>query len=281
MGELRIAAILTILLIPGSAIAVGSIQDNDIVFEYISFYDGDGGTSTRAEFLGAGTANDQIYHAWWFYRVGVVPEDGLLAPTSEAYGGRSANLGWTDVGALGLFDAELTVVVFDTGSGGNLFQQLEITNTSLTQGLTIDVFHYIDFDLMGSGNNDSTALDFAAGDIQMTITDGSSSNEAIVIAYGADAYQVTTYSALLDQLTDNSTDDLDNTGLPQIAQDFTGGFQWSSVTIAAGESQTFLTQLAGDSALLPPGAIPEPDAGVLLGLGLVALGVMRRRASRS
>jgi len=281
MCVLRIAAIVMILLSPSSAVALGSIEDNDIFFEYTFFFEGEGGTTSEADFTGGGTSNDQITGTWWFYRVSGVPEDGFLAPSSEAYSGNVANLGWTDVGSLGLFDAELTVVVFDAGSGGNLFQQLQITNTSLSQALTIDVFHYIDLDLMGSGNDDTTVLDSAIGDIQMTVTDGSPSSEAILIGYGADSYQVTTYSDLLDQLTDNTTDDLDNTGLPLNDQDFTGGFQWSSVTIAAGESETFLTQLAANASLLPPGAIPEPSTAALVGLGLIALGSMRRRASRT
>ncbi len=85
---------------------------------------------------------------------------------------------------------------------------------------------------------------------------------------------LTSWRTLLRDLTDNPTDNhvdkIDNTGLPFGPDDFAGGFQWSA-TVAAGSTETFLTQFARNVPLLPRGAtaVPEPNSAILSGLGLI------------
>lgn len=277
-----IVATLCALALPGVAWSIGSITDTDVTFAYTSFAQGNNDT-TNADFTGAGTG-DQVFESWWFFRVsGDGRETAFAAPDAEDYSlGNYATLDWTDVGGRGLFDARLNVAVVDPGVGGNLFQEMNITATA---NLTLEVFHYSDFDVAGSFGSDSATLTSAGPDITITVTDGGGTTVPFV-GYGADAFKVTHYGngaprALLRDLTDNGVDDLNGAGLPFGPDDFTGGFQWS-MTLLAGESTSLLTQWGTDAPLLPQSSMPtpEPGTGLLLGLGLAGLALQGSRAKR-
>ena len=266
-----------VLLAPAPAFSIGSITSGDVTFAYTDFGQGTGNT-TNTDFIGAATG-DQMYESWWFFRVsGDGAETAFAAPDLEDYSlGDYASLDWTDVAGRGLFDANLNVAVFDGGAvGGNLFQEMNIT---ATVPLTLELFHYTDFDLLSSPGNDSASLDFVGADIQMTITEGVTSTS--FIGYGADNYAVTSWRQLLNRLTNGNVTNLTDTGLPFGPGDFTGAYQWS-LTLAAGETATVLTQFGTDAPLLPPTAMPtpEPGTGVLMGLGLVWLAAVRRTPRR-
>lgn len=269
--------------LPVSADAIGSITAGDVTFAYTSFAQG-GNDTTNADFTGAGP-NDQVYESWWFFRVsGDGRETAFSAPDAEDYSlGSYATLDWTDVAGRGLFDASLDVAVIDPGVGGNLFQRMNVT---ARVDLTIDVFHYSDFDVAGSAGSDSASLISAGPDVEIGISDGGGTVVPFV-GYGANAFKVTDWSngggtrSLLRDLTDNNTDDLDGSGLPFGPGDFTGAFQWS-LNLVAGETATLLTQFGTDAPLLPASAMPAPEPGtaLLMGLGLLGLGIQGRRARR-
>lgn len=271
------------LLAPGAAWAIGSITDGGVTFAYTNFGQGNNDT-TNADFTGAGPG-DQVFESWWFFRVsGDTRETAFAAPEAEDYSlGNYATLDWSDVAGRGLFSAQLNVAVIDPGTGGNLFQEMNVTATT---NITLEIFHYSDFDVAGSFGGDSASLASAGPDIQIDVTDGGGTTVPFV-GYGADAYKVTHYGngaprALLRDLTDNGTDDLNGAGLPFGPDDFTGGFQWS-LTLLAGETATLLTQWGTDAPLLPPTAMPtpEPGTGLLLGLGLAGLAAQGSRAGRA
>jgi len=268
-----------IALVPSYASAIGSITDGDVSFEYTSFAQGTGNTS-NVNFTGAGSG-DMAFESWWFYRVQGERSETALGdtPDFESYTGSVSRLEFDDPGGAGLFSAILEAQVIDTGANtGNLFQNLRLRNNSAAD-LTIDVFHYSDFDLAGTFRNDSAVLTSAVGDVQIDIVDGSLAETASFIGYGADAFEVGRYSTLLRSLTNRSQTDLDGSGLPFVSGDFTGAFQWSSVVIGAGEVADFLTQFGSNSPLLDPEltVIPEPGSALLIGLGLAALGLRSRR----
>jgi hypothetical protein len=275
------ALALAMLVGASSSLALGTISDGAVAFSYVTFNDGSVGYSSETDFTGAGSG-DQTYESWWFYRVGGdTQQSGLLAPDSESYVGDLATLGWSDVDARGLFDAVLQVGILDGGGGsGNLLQRLTVTNTS-GASLGLDVFHLTDFDVSGTFDDDSAVLAGSGTDIQITVSDGSTADTIQFIGYGATDFQVTAYPILIDGLTLPSLMDLDNTGLPFTTADFSGAFQWSSVSIAAGESMSFMSQFAVNTSLAPPGTmpIPEPRTGALLGIGLIALALLRERRS--
>ena len=268
--------IMAALLCPLSASAIGTITDGDVTFGYTNDFNTSRGNTVDTQFVGA-AAGDLTWESWWFFRVsGDGRETAFGTPDLENYSGSVGQIDWIDPGGSGLFSASLAFEVIDTGLDmGNLFQNLSVTNTS-GASLTIDIFHYSDLDLAGTFNGDSAILATNPDGIEIGVSDGA--DYAPLIGYGATAYQVTAWRTLLRDLTDNNVDNFDNTGLPFASDDFTGGFQWST-TVAAGSTETFLTQFASNAPLLPRGAsvIPEPSSAVLSGLGLIWLGLRARR----
>lgn len=263
-------------LCPPSATAIGSVTAGDVAFAYTGFAQGPNVT-TRVNFTGA-SPSDMAYESWWFYRVaGGTRESAFTSPDIELYGGSLGVLDWADPTGAGLFSASLSVEVIDPGTGGNLFQNMRITNTS-GSSLTLSLFHYSDFDLNGTSGGDRAALGANPDGLQIDQTDGAQS--ARIVGYGANAYRVSRYAQILADLTDNGVDAFSNNGLPLNNQDVTIGFQWN-VTIAAGSYVDFMTQFSTNAALLPPSAtvlpVPEPGPAALLGLGLMALAASRPR----
>ncbi|MEM6317499.1 MAG: hypothetical protein AAF960_07500 [Bacteroidota bacterium] len=90
----------------------------------------------------------------------------------------------------------------------------------------------------------------------------------------ASAYQVLEYSDLLDLLVDVQKTDLDNTGLPFVAEDWTGAFQWI-LTIPAGATRSILAGTGGNQAspvkTVSKVVIPTMGKWALFILGLLLL----------
>lgn len=263
-----------VLTAPLSAAAIGSVSAGDVTFGYTNNFATSSGATVDVQFTGS-SAGDMAYDSWWFYRVsGGSFESAFANPDLELYSGAVGSLVWNDPAATGQFSAALSFEVIDPGTGGNLFQNMRITNTS-GSSLTIDIFHYTDLDLDGNSGGDAASLGSSPDGILINQSDGT--HTAPLIGYGADAYRVTQYRQLLQDLTDNNVDDLNNSGLPINNRDVTVGFQWS-VTIGAGSHADFMTQFASNAPLLPSTVtvVPEPGTAILLGLGLLMLAVPPR-----
>ena len=264
---------------PLTAAAIGSVTAGDVTFGYSTNFATSASDTVNVNFTGA-SAGDMAFESWWFYRVsGGTQESAFANPDIELYNSSVGRLGWNDPTGSGLFSAALSFEVFDSGTGGNLFQNLRIQNTS-GASLTIDIFHYSDFDLAGTSGADRAALGTSPDGIVINQTEGTQS--APIIGYGANAYRASRYAQLLADLTDNGVDNLANTGLPLNNQDVTVGFQWS-VTIAAGGYHDFMTQFGSNAPLLDRSVtvVPEPGTAILMGLGLLALAIPPRAASRA
>ena len=63
-----LAMILTIVLSPTAALAIGSIVDGDVTFAYTNDFSTSRGDTVDTSFTGAATGNQQ-YESWWFFRV--------------------------------------------------------------------------------------------------------------------------------------------------------------------------------------------------------------------
>jgi hypothetical protein len=272
-------ALMAALLVPSQTWAIGTINDGGVVFSFTSFASGTNNTANADFTIGGGA--DQIWESWWFFEMaGGVETPFSNTPVSESYVGNYAIISWTDIDGTGRLDADLELAVFDPGGGGGqLFQELTIRNVTGTS-VTFDVFHYTDFDAGGTWQGESASLVSAGPDIEMAISDGATLDNVPWIGYGADHFQVTTYNALLAQLTNGTSQEMNDTGLAFGPGDFTGGFQWQSETLLPGEERSFLTQWGYNAPLLPPTVMPtpEPGTGFLMGLGLVGLAFQARRA---
>jgi len=179
------------------------------------------------------TGSDHQFSTWWWYRVaGDSAETQMPPPDTESYVGNEAILTWTDVNNRGLFDAELTVFIFDVG-GALLSQRLVVTDIS-GSNLDLQVFAYTDMDMDASSGGDS-AIESAPGHIEITDT-----STATYFGQGPDGYRVDAFPVVRDALNDAAIDDFNNTGLPFGPGDYTGGFQWGRV-LAAGEAYAFGT----------------------------------------
>ncbi|MFO0688847.1 MAG: hypothetical protein U0900_09075 [Myxococcota bacterium] len=256
-------------LSPLPAAAIGSVSAGDVTFAYTNNFTTTTSNTVDVAFTGAGPA-DIAFESWWFYRLsGGTAETAFANPDIELYSGSLGQLGWTDPAGSGLFSASLSFEVLDSGTGGNLFQNLRIYNRS-GSNLTIDVFHYSDLDVNGTGSGDRASLGSSPGNIQINQSEGTQT--APIIGYGANAYRVSPFAQILADLTDTGVDNFANTGLPLNNQDVTVGFQWS-VTIAAGSYRDFMTQFGSNAPLLAQNVtvIPEPGTAVLLGLGVLLL----------
>lgn len=263
-------------LAPLSASAIGSVTAGGVTFAYTNNFTTTASNTVDVAFTGAGPA-DMAFESWWFYRVsGGSVESPFANPDIELYQGSLGQLGWDDPTGAGLFSASLSFEVFDSGAGGNLFQNMRIYNTSASS-LTIDVFHYSDLDVNGTGGSDRASLGTNAGGIQINQSEGTQT--APIVGYGANAYRVSQFAQILADLTDNGVDNFSNTGLPLNNQDVTVGFQWS-VTIAAGSYRDFMTQFGSNAPLMAQNltVIPEPGTAALLGLGLLLLAIPSRGA---
>lgn len=264
-----------LLFAAGPTHAIGTITDGSVTFGYTDDFATSFGDTVDTQFIGAATG-DLTWESWWFYRVaGDTRETAFGTPDAESYTGSIGRLDWDDPTGSGDFSAFLRMEVMDTGAGmGNLFQNLTILNTG-TSVLTIDIFHYTDLDVENSFGGDSASLVPNPEAIEIAVGDGG--DAAPIIAYGADAYQVTPYRTVLNALTDGNVDDLDDSGLPFAPADYTGAFQWS-LTIGVGEAEDFVTQFGSNAPLLPrsTSAVPEPGTALGVGLGCALLSARRR-----
>jgi hypothetical protein len=120
-----------------------------------------------------------------------------------------------------------------------------------------------DFDLLGTASNDSAVLVHAFDHMQLT--DGGSATTAEYRALGASAFLVRPYSGtnVGEELNDGAVDNFDNTGLPFGPGDFTGGFQWTRVIPAGGQSVFVVVIAINTSATFATGACCVPGTGCL------------------
>jgi hypothetical protein len=194
---------------------------------------GGGGPGTLAVW---GFCVEDLYHLYenlLFFRQ---PSDGFELPwplpDSSSYVGNTAQFQWQDVDGR-YISAVLTVVLSDdsagAGTAGTAQFTLELTNhTGMPQ--TFEFFPYVDFCVNDVCSGMTAVLQSANNWIRVSAGDTTADMRQL----GPAAYQVATYSEILDLLTDQSADTLNNTGLPYPGGDYTGAFQQQVVLPARG-----------------------------------------------
>lgn len=175
-----------------------------------------------------GVAGDLMFESGWLYRVPADTEENVFpAPDSESFAVDQVLLSWSDVDSRGLFSAELLIEINQpVAQSAVLTSTMVITNITAIDG-DFDVFKYADLDVGGTFANDVAALIISPDYIE--IIDGTDFAE--FRGGGANNYHVSPFSALRTLLIDVNVNNFSNSGLPMVAGDFTGAYQWATQTI--------------------------------------------------
>lgn len=150
----------------------------------------------------------------------------------------------------------------------DLFGDLRLT-TSGTTAQDLTLFHYLDLDLGGTGNNDSAALVEAGGVKSMRVTDPRW--RATYFGGVNNGLASEAFNGLLQSLSDGGVTNLNpnGQGFPFGPGNWTGAYQYN-VTVRPG-----ITTELGVRVRI----VPEPIALALFGIGCVGLlGIFARRS---
>ncbi|MBP9143189.1 MAG: hypothetical protein KBF21_01410 [Thermoanaerobaculia bacterium] len=207
--------------------------------------------SPTSNFTGVGTGDYLFEDGWWFRVSGDAQEFFFPAPTTTTCAAAAGTITWSNVSARG-FDASLAVAITSLGAGsGEVIQTMTITNLSDAAPLTIDLFHFADFDVNGTAGTDTATLGNPNTFIQVADT---TAGTAEYRAFGpaATSYMVRAFGAadVAVLLGDADVDNLDNTGLPFASGDITSAFQWSLVIPALGSASVSVA-LTGNQPATP------------------------------
>jgi len=216
---------------------------------------------------GTSTLNQQ----WFWYRVGLTPEQSINAISAPAITPISPSSVKLVYSSPGLFDVQVTYTLSggQIGSGASDIDEQILINNYTANPLDFHFFQYSDFNL---GASDSVALSqnlLGKFNRSTQTFGGGTSLQETVVSPGANRGEVATTPFTLNRLNDGVATDLNNS-LSAVG-DVSWAFQWD-FTIAAGSS----AQIGKDKRLVV--AVPEPTAAALAGLGLaLLLASVRRR----
>jgi hypothetical protein len=170
---------------------------------------------------------DQLFgHGWWYRLAGQSLETPFPMPTDSLYGGNESSIDWENVA--GAFDAHEAASVFDAGTAGNpgdggyVSFFLTITNTSPAFSLGMHLFHYADFDLTPTNNDDTASWVEWRSLIEVYDAPISAGYRAFQPAN----HQVGAHPAIVNLLNDGVANNLLNTGTPFGPGDFSAANQW-------------------------------------------------------
>lgn len=210
---------------------------------------------------------DQMFQQWFWYRIGNTgPESAIntLSAPIVAQAGRTLDVTYTGTNGI-MVDVLYTLTGGTANSGqSDIAETIRIRNTGNT-ALEFHFFQYSDFDLDATIGNQTVAI--RGGNTVDQYGPGTLLSETVVTPPPS-FYEANTYANTLNSLNDGSPTTLNNVAGP-ITGDATWAFQWDT-SLAAGGS--FL--ISKDKNIRP---VPEPVSMLLLGVGLVGVGLMRRK----
>jgi hypothetical protein len=122
----------------------------------------------------------------------------------------------------------------------------QVSNRLPTQLASIQIFHYIDFDAAGTGAGDSAVVRGVDNQTQVISDAGSGSQLPTRIDYSVSSathlgYQIGTFPAVRNLLSDASATTLSGAGSPYAGSDYSGANQWWLLALgpAGGGQDTF------------------------------------------
>lgn len=208
--------------------------------------------------------SENLFGDWWFYRSGADNREFSLAnATSRVVNTSDATYGYNLTNGL---TASLRYDFSSPGANTALVTQTMVVTNPGSTPMPLSLFHYVDTQLGGADAGDAATL--TTPNSRMMLTD-----TGITVdwwANGASNYQVGTWPAIRDVLSNALVNDLNNTGLPYTSTDWTGAFQWI-LEVPAGGSVTVVSSYGFNTA-----AVPAPGVAALLGLGGLAAARRRR-----
>jgi len=102
--------------------------------------------------------NHLFEFGWWFRVAGDSQETAFPPPDTEQYLGAQSVHTWNDVGGRGLFSAVERATIHDLDNGSPnavVVVAMELHNLSASQGLGLELFNMVDFDLQPNGSDDT------------------------------------------------------------------------------------------------------------------------------
>lgn len=220
---------------------------------------------------------DHVFNDWWWYRtagggaadtrefsMANATSRTLIGSNSVEYGYDIRSGGTGAVMLTGILSYTLTGQPNSIANAARVDQRWTLRNPNQFD-VELNMFHYVDFDLVGTAGGDSATR--TTPNERMFIIDGQKGADWWGV--GATNYQVTAFATLRGLLTNTVINDFNNTGLPFGPGDFTGGFQWRLHVPAGGIVHILSSYALNDEAIPAPGALAL--------LGLAGLAARRRR----
>lgn len=308
MRKPALSAMAAALFIASGASAQGSVSSGSTFFQFVGAPLGT--TSGNANLLfGSSSAfgTEQLFRFGWSYNQGLGTSNrlfsGLDTPTAT-YIGNTATPNWNNAGAgatgFARWNAVMRIVLTEIAPtpGGSVPGQARV-DTTLTftsnaanaanagnaGNVTFNLFHDLDFDIVGSGGSSANGDTFrvldngAGGSFIGRAFDASGSNYAEFLAHGAARYEFNTGSALRTRLgavssgtgTGSLTNAVGTTAADWASTDGAAAFQWTT-TLAPGASCAVASSFTINSP------VPEPGSwALMLAGGVLVAGLARRR----
>ncbi len=228
-----------------------------------------------ANFTVGGYPGDQVFEfGWWLRQATDSGQFTFGAPTSFVAGADQVTYTWAALpGGLSGLSATLTYLVVENAGIASLTSQLTLTNNTGT-AIALVAYNMVDIDLGGTASGDSATGGLGG----IAVTDPGTTLSLNFYGTGASSYLVRAFNSTTDVagiLSAAAAANFDNSGLPFGVGDFTGGFQWDGINLGAGGSISLTSGIT--NAPLSGSETPEPGTLSLVGLGLAAVALLRRR----
>lgn len=250
--SIRIVYLLSLLSVwaSGDLLAQGTISaaNSSFVRPSISSFD----TTPEADFLGVGTG-DYVFEAGWWFRInGATQETAFPLPSTQEYTGGVSTLTWDNPSGTGAFSAteESGMVTLQPGTA-TVSMTMWITNHSAVDPLTIDLFHFIDLDVDGSGGGDTVTQPIPG--LPILRIEDANDGFAEYAGHRATAFMVRPFADLTDVaglLSDDQVTHFDNSGLSSTEINGTAGMQWS-LTIPPNNIRFVQLAFSGNEVVAP------------------------------
>ncbi|MGA2443136.1 MAG: hypothetical protein ABSH08_19460 [Tepidisphaeraceae bacterium] len=221
---------------------------------------------------------NQLHQEWFWVRTGSTGGqasiDTLSAPSTTLYDTNGNGLNDTAMITYGSSHGLLIKVTYGLSGGtvgsetSDLSETIQISNDG-TSSQTYHFFEYADFNLGNSTSGQAVTISGAN-----TATDlGNGWRAQTVVSPASSEYEANVFPNLLNRISSSTTAYTLSDASTSTVGDGEWGFEWD-MTLGAGSSYV----ISGDqNAIQNITAIPEPVSGRIAVLGLIALGLQRRR----